>query len=82
MNKQIEIEKIKIALNYLVKERMNSRGYLDGVSLKEQRGRYKEKMITNMYIVGDDVYILTDNYKFKKPLTQVKNIIDIFYEEV
>jgi len=82
MNKQIEIEKIKIALNYLVKERMNSRGYLDGVSLKEQRGRYKEKMITNMYIVGDDVYILTDNYKFKKPLTQVKNIIDIFYEKV
>jgi len=82
MNKQIEIEKIKIALNYLVKERMNSRGYLDGVSLKEQRGRYKEKMITNMYIVGDDVYILTDNYKYKKPLTQVKNIIDIFYEKV
>jgi len=82
MNKQIEIEKIKIALNYLVKERMNSRGYLDGVSLKEQRGRYKEKMITNMYIVSDDVYILTDNYKFKKPITQVKNIIDIFYEKV
>lgn len=70
--KQIEIEKLKISLTNLIKERkMNStNGYL-GIKLNEGRGIYNEKQIMDMWVEGDNVVILTDNYKFRKPVSSI-----------
>lgn len=75
--KQIEIEKAKIALTYLVKSKKETtrNGYL-GISLKEARGQYKETSIVDMWVEGSNVVILTDNYKFRKPVSTINKYIE------
>lgn len=69
----------KIAIDLLVKERANGRGYLQGVYLVKPQGIRNEISICNMIVSGDDVYIYTDSYRVKKSVKSIQKYIRIEY---
>lgn len=78
--KEIELEKLQISIEYLVKVRKQERynGYL-GIVLVKPTGKRKESQITDMWVEDNSVVILTDTYRFKKPLKTIQSQIEILY---